>query len=125
MRWVIARVLPVPAPASTQTGPRTASATARCSGSSASSRLSGSIWTILPHQRWQEHWTGRERAGPGFCCTLGQRRKTTIGGTVPLTMYTTAWCGFCKNLKRQLAKAGVEITEVDIERDPEAAKFVE
>ena len=44
---------------------------------------------------------------------------------MPLTMYTTTWCGFCKNLKRQLAKAGVEITEVDIERDPEAAKFVE
>jgi mycoredoxin len=44
---------------------------------------------------------------------------------VPLTMYTTTWCGFCKNLKRQLAKAGVEIIEVDIERDPEAAKFVE
>ena len=44
---------------------------------------------------------------------------------MPLTMYTTPWCGFCKNLKRQLAKAGVEITEVDIERDPEAAKFVE
>ncbi|HWG00912.1 MAG TPA: mycoredoxin [Trebonia sp.] len=40
-------------------------------------------------------------------------------------MYTTPWCGFCKNLKRQLAKAGVEISEVDIERDPEAAKFVE
>jgi mycoredoxin len=40
-------------------------------------------------------------------------------------MYTTAWCGFCKNLKRQLARAGVEITEIDIEQDPEAAKFVE
>ncbi|HEY1703696.1 MAG TPA: mycoredoxin [Trebonia sp.] len=40
-------------------------------------------------------------------------------------MYTTAWCGFCKNLKRQLARAGVEITEVDIEQDPEAATFVE
>jgi mycoredoxin len=44
---------------------------------------------------------------------------------VPLTMYTTTWCGFCKNLKRQLGKAGVEVTEVDIELDPEAAKFVE
>ena len=44
---------------------------------------------------------------------------------MPLTMYTTTWCGFCKNLKRQLAKAGVEVTEVDIERDHEAAKFVE
>ena len=29
MRWVIARVFPVPAPAMTQTGPRVASATAR------------------------------------------------------------------------------------------------
>jgi len=44
---------------------------------------------------------------------------------VPLTMYTTTWCGFCKNLKRQLARVGVEMNEVDIERDPEAAKFVE
>jgi mycoredoxin len=44
---------------------------------------------------------------------------------VPLTMYTTTWCGFCKNLKRQLAKVGIEMDEVDIERDPEAAKFVE
>ena len=44
---------------------------------------------------------------------------------MPLTMYTTTWCGFCKNLKRQLGKAGVEVNEVDIERDPEAASFVE
>jgi len=44
---------------------------------------------------------------------------------VPLTMYTTTWCGFCKNLKRQLGKAGIEVTEVDIERDPKAADFVE
>ena len=44
---------------------------------------------------------------------------------MPLTMYTTTWCGFCKNLKRQLGKAGVEVNEVDIELDPEAAKFVE
>ena len=43
---------------------------------------------------------------------------------MPLTMYTTTWCGFCRNLKRQLAKAGVELAEVDIERDPAAADFV-
>ena len=43
---------------------------------------------------------------------------------VPLTMYTTQWCGFCKRLKAQLGRAGVEITEVDIERDPAAAEFV-
>ena len=43
---------------------------------------------------------------------------------MPLTMYTTQWCGFCKRLKAQLSRAGVEITEVDIERDPAAAEFV-
>ena len=43
---------------------------------------------------------------------------------MPLTMYTTTWCGFCKNLKRQLNRAGIEVTEVDIELDPAAADFV-
>ena len=42
-----------------------------------------------------------------------------------LIMYTTQWCGFCKNLKRQLARDGIEITEIDIEQDPAAAEFVE
>jgi len=41
-----------------------------------------------------------------------------------LTMYTTSWCGFCRNLKSQLARSGIEIAEVDIERDPAAAEFV-
>ena len=41
-----------------------------------------------------------------------------------LTMYTTPWCGYCRNLKNQLARAGIEIAEVDIERDPAAAEYV-
>ena len=41
-----------------------------------------------------------------------------------LIMYTTPWCGFCRNLKKQLARDGIEMTEVDIERDPAAAEFV-
>ena len=41
-----------------------------------------------------------------------------------LTMYTTTWCGYCKNLKRQLARDGIEVAEVDIERDQTAADFV-
>ena len=41
-----------------------------------------------------------------------------------LIMYATPWCGFCRNLKRQLAQAGIELTEVDIERDEAAAEFV-
>ena len=40
-------------------------------------------------------------------------------------MYTTAWCGYCYRLKRQLERAGVALTEVDIEADPAAAAMVE
>ena len=43
---------------------------------------------------------------------------------MPLTMYTTQWCGFCKRLKAQLGRAGVEVNEIDIERDEAAAQFV-
>ena len=42
----------------------------------------------------------------------------------PLTMYTTTWCGYCRRLKSQLAREGIEIIEVDIEREPEAAEYV-
>jgi mycoredoxin len=44
--------------------------------------------------------------------------------TQPLTMYTTAWCGFCKRLKRQLAEDGIEMVEIDIEQDPASADYV-
>ncbi|MDL4772040.1 MULTISPECIES: mycoredoxin [Thermomonosporaceae] len=50
-----------------------------------------------------------------------QRAK---GPTGQLTMYTTTWCGFCRRLKSQLARDGIEMAEVDIERDPAAAEFV-
>lgn len=49
------------------------------------------------------------------------RAKGTAG---QLTMYTTSWCGFCRRLKSQLARDGIEMAEVDIERDPAAAEFV-
>jgi mycoredoxin len=41
-----------------------------------------------------------------------------------LIMYTTPWCGFCRNLKKQLARDGIVMTEVDIEQDLAAAEFV-
>jgi mycoredoxin len=40
------------------------------------------------------------------------------------TMYTTRWCAFCRRLKTQLAREGIEILEVDIEADPTAAELV-
>jgi mycoredoxin len=42
-----------------------------------------------------------------------------------LTMYSTTWCGYCRRLKLQLDHAGLAYREVDIERELEAAKFVE
>jgi mycoredoxin len=44
--------------------------------------------------------------------------------TQPPIMYTTPWCGYCRRLKSQLAREGIEISEVDIERDPAAAEYV-
>ncbi|MBI1376814.1 MAG: mycoredoxin [Frankiales bacterium] len=41
-----------------------------------------------------------------------------------VTMYTTTWCGYCSRLKAQMGREGIEFTEVDIERDPDAAEFV-
>lgn len=41
-----------------------------------------------------------------------------------VTMYTTSWCGWCRRLKSGLDRAGIEYTEVDIERDEAAAEIV-
>ena len=41
-----------------------------------------------------------------------------------LIMYSTSWCGYCRNLKRQLAREGIDISEVDIEHDQAAADYV-
>ena len=40
-------------------------------------------------------------------------------------MYSTTWCGYCRRLKLQLNEAGIAYREIDIERDPDAARFVE
>jgi mycoredoxin len=42
-----------------------------------------------------------------------------------VTMYSTTWCGYCRRLKLQLDRAGIAYDEIDIERSPEAAAFVE
>jgi mycoredoxin len=48
-----------------------------------------------------------------------------MAATTGMTIYSTTWCGFCRRLKLQLDQAGIAYDEVDIERDPEAATFVE
>jgi mycoredoxin len=47
-----------------------------------------------------------------------------IAGVSELTMYTTVWCGHCRRLKAQLARASISFREVDIEHDAAAAAFV-
>jgi mycoredoxin len=42
-----------------------------------------------------------------------------------VTMFSTVWCGYCQRLKSQMMREGVEFTEIDIERSPDAAHFVE
>lgn len=39
-------------------------------------------------------------------------------------MYSTVWCGYCRRLKAQLDRAGIDFHEVDIEHDTAAAAFV-
>ena len=39
-------------------------------------------------------------------------------------MYTTTWCGYCVRLKRQMQRAGIEFSEVDIEQQPDAEELV-
>lgn len=41
-----------------------------------------------------------------------------------LTMYSTTWCGYCRRLKSQFVREGIEYAEVDIEHDTAAAEFV-
>ena len=52
-------------------------------------------------------------------------RAVVDRGMAQVTMYSTTWCGYCRRLKIQLDAAGVAYDEVNIERDPAAAEFVE
>lgn len=42
-----------------------------------------------------------------------------------VTIYSTTWCGYCRRLKMQMDQAGIDYHEIDIERDADAAGFVE
>ncbi|GLZ28966.1 NrdH-redoxin [Lentzea sp. NBRC 105346] len=41
-----------------------------------------------------------------------------------LTVYSTTWCGYCRILKNQLDREGIEYVEVDLDEIPNAAEFV-
>ena len=41
-----------------------------------------------------------------------------------VVMFSTSWCGYCKNLKSQMDRAGVPYTEVNIEEVAGTAELV-
>jgi mycoredoxin len=41
-----------------------------------------------------------------------------------IVMYSTPWCGYCRRLKSQLEREGIEFTVINIEKDAAAAEFV-
>lgn len=45
--------------------------------------------------------------------------------TKSMIMYSTPWCGYCRRLKADLERAGIQYSEINIEEHPEAAALVE
>lgn len=41
-----------------------------------------------------------------------------------ITMYSTGWCGYCRNLKKQLDAKNISYEVVDIEEKEDAGEFV-
>lgn len=44
--------------------------------------------------------------------------------SIPFTVYSTPWCGYCTRLKKQLKREGISFAEVDIEEEPAAEALV-
>lgn len=42
-----------------------------------------------------------------------------------LVMFSTPWCGYCRNLKKALARENIAYTEINIEAEPQWVEFVE
>lgn len=42
----------------------------------------------------------------------------------PVIVYCTSWCGSCRVIRRRLQQLNVPFTEIDIDRDPQAAERV-
>lgn len=52
-------------------------------------------------------------------------QESVMNTTNPsIVMYTTPWCGDCRRAKRIFGALGVPYSEVNIERDPQAADLV-
>jgi mycoredoxin len=125
----------------TQTGPVSVVATSRCSGSSAA-RTSARLLDTAPILAVRADvraaaaapvdrpvtsvaWltAGGGTLVEGSVLSLSSPYVPT-GASMSFTMYSTAWCGYCRRLKRVLERDGITFDEVDIDSDPAAAELV-
>lgn len=51
-------------------------------------------------------------------------RADFLPATNSVLMFSTTWCGYCRNLKGQLDRAGVAYTEINIEEVEGTAELV-
>ena len=66
----------------------------------------------MAHGRWRN-------TGGRFCVVAFVPLRTDRSVDV-----STAWCGYCRRLKRVLERDGITFDEVDIDSDPAAAELV-
>jgi glutaredoxin len=60
---------------------------------------------------------------PRVLLTPAQRvAMVSARASIEITMYQTHWCYICDHARDQLTAKGVQLTEYDIERDPQAEK---
>ena len=48
----------------------------------------------------------------------GSRHQTIHGTLKPITLYTTAWCGYCVAAKNFLGNHGLDFREIRVDLDP-------
>ncbi|WP_085711675.1 MULTISPECIES: glutaredoxin family protein [unclassified Pseudomonas] len=54
-----------------------------------------------------------------------QMASEQVRANAKVVLYTTDWCGYCKQTKRFLDQKGIPFREFDIEKDAEARKAYE
>ena len=51
-----------------------------------------------------------------------RRNAPEGGGTASITMYSTDWCGHCKNARAYFASKGIRYREIDVEKSESGRK---
>lgn len=47
-----------------------------------------------------------------------------MSATETFTMYSTTWCPFCNRLRQDIADAGIDYTEIDVDDDVAGGEIV-